>query len=156
MGHGSELLQARDGGSVAIRKRRIFALVAAGLVAAGALAVVLVVVTNGRKPVARADQSATGLSSAQVTRLERGLMAPGIAGQARVLAAEVRAQFIARGQRLLPARSQVKIQPTSFDVRSAQTATVDASVSGPASGRWQLLLIKEAGNWLLIGTRRLG
>jgi hypothetical protein len=32
---------------------------------------------------------------------------------------------------------------------------VNASIAGPQPRPWQLLLIKENGNWLLIGTREL-
>jgi hypothetical protein len=32
---------------------------------------------------------------------------------------------------------------------------VNASITGPQPGRWQLLLTKESGKWLLIGTREL-
>jgi len=141
---------------MALRKRWIFGLAAgAGLLTAAAFAAVLVPATGGHKPAIRVNVSAVKLGSAQLARLERGLTAPEIAAQATVVAAEIRAQFIARGRPLLPAGSRVDIQPATFDARSTQTATVDASVSDPKPARWQLLLIKEGGNWLLIGTRGL-
>ncbi len=72
-----------------------------------------------------------------------------------LVAAEVRPQFLKKDQRLLPAGSQLRINASTFRLTSAGTATVDAMVSGPAPGRWRLLLIFEGGKWLLIGTRKL-
>ena len=87
--------------------------------------------------------------------MERGLTAPTIAGQAGLVAAEVRAQFVGRGKALLAGGSRVRISPATFHVVSAQIATLDATVSGPAPGRWQLVLVREGGQWLLIDSKRL-
>jgi hypothetical protein len=95
------------------------------------------------------------LTSAQRTRLEQGISAPAVGSEAAVVAAEVRAQFISADRSMLPASSHVRISTATFRATSAGTATVDVVVSGPAPGRWQLLLIREGGQWLLIGTRKL-
>jgi hypothetical protein len=55
----------------------------------------------------------------------------------------------------LPTGSRVSITGSTFRAVSAQMATVDAIVSGPDAGRWQLVLAHETGRWLLIGTRKL-
>jgi hypothetical protein len=131
-------------------KRFKLGLIAAGsLLAAAGAAVALLAVLGSRQ------SSAVAFSAAQQARLQRGLTAQGIPAQASVVAGEVRAQFISRGRPLLPTGSRVRIQPVTFDSRSAKTATVDAVVTGLQAGHWQLLLIKESGNWLLIGTREL-
>jgi hypothetical protein len=95
------------------------------------------------------------LSSTQQTRLERGLTASTVTAQADSLALEVRSKFEDRGEPLLPAGSHVSIDPATFHMLSAQLATVDATVSGPKPGHWQLVLVRESGQWLLIGTRKL-
>jgi hypothetical protein len=137
---------------MALRKRLKFGLAAvAGLLVAAGVAVVLLTVTGTHQ----GSASAVGFSSAEQARLQRGLTAPSIAAQSRVVAAEIRAQFIGRGRLLLPAGSRVHIEPATFDARSVKTATVDAIITGPKPGHWQLLLINESGNWQLIGTKRL-
>jgi hypothetical protein len=97
----------------------------------------------------------TGLSAVQKERLEKGIIAPTIASQASVVASDVRGQFVSRGKPLLPPRSHLSIKDATFHALSAQVATVDAAVTGPKPGHWQLVLVRESGKWLLIGTRRL-
>ena len=72
-----------------------------------------------------------------------------------VIAPQVRAAFMQKGRPLLPARSRLVISKSSFRPVTSQTATVDAIVTGPSPGRWQLLLVRQDGQWLVIGTRRL-
>jgi len=136
-----------------LRKRSVYWLGAAGLLLAVGAAIVLLTVNKSQQS---ATASSVKLSSAQQSRLERGLTAPSVAGELTVVAAEVRAPFMSRGQRLLPAGSRVRIEPATFKAGTVKTATVDAVLTGPHPARWQLLLINESGNWLLIGTRRLG
>ncbi len=80
-------------------------------------------------------------------RLEHGITAPTITAQASVLATEVRSQFEQQGKPLLPAGSHVSINDATFHPLSPQLAAVDASVSGPSHGRWQFVLVREAGQW---------
>jgi hypothetical protein len=94
-------------------------------------------------------------TKSQQLRLEQGITAPTVTAQARILASEVRSQFEQQGKPLLPAGSHVTINDATFHVLSAQLATVDASVSGPSPGRWQFVLVREAGQWLLLGTGQL-
>jgi hypothetical protein len=91
----------------------------------------------------------------QQIHLEQGITASTVTKQASVVAMEVRSQFERRGELLLPAGSRVSIDGATFHSLSAQLATVDATVRGPRLGRWQLVLIREAGQWLLLGTRKL-
>lgn len=140
---------------MAHRRRTVFSLVAAaGLVVAAGVAGAVLTLGSGHES-GQTNASAVKFSSVQQVRLENGLTAPGIAAQSKVVAAEIRAQFLSRGQPLLPSGSHARVAPATFNLRSAKTATVDATVTGPEPGRWQLLLIREGGNWLLIGTRRL-
>ena len=85
----------------------------------------------------------------------KGIAAPTVTSQATVVAVEVRHAFETRGKLLLPAGSHVSINQATFRELSGQLATVDAVVSGPAPGHWQLVLVRESGQWLLVGTRRL-
>jgi len=100
-------------------------------------------------------RATTVFTGPQQQRLEKGITAPTVTSQASVVAVEVRHAFEARGKPLLPAGSHVSINQTTFHELSAQLATVDAVVSGPAPGRWQFVLVRESGQWLLVGTRKL-
>jgi hypothetical protein len=141
---------------MAVQKRWIFGLTAvAAVLVAGGIAVVLLVLAGSPKSAARSSESAIKLGTGQQARLEHGLVAPGIKAEAGVMAGEIRGQFLARGQPLLPAGSRIRIDPATFEATSPQTATVRTTVTGPQPGHWLLLLIKEGANWLLIGTRRL-
>jgi hypothetical protein len=71
------------------------------------------------------------------------------------MAPQVRAAFMQKARPLLPAGSRLVISKSSFRQVTTQTATVDAAVTGPMPGRWQLLLVRQDSQWLLIGTRRL-
>jgi hypothetical protein len=88
-------------------------------------------------------------------RLEKGVTAHTVTSQANIVAPEVRSQFMSRGKPLLPAGSNLSINDATFHALSAQLATVNAVVRGPDAGHWQLVLVHESGQWLLIGTRRL-
>ena len=72
-----------------------------------------------------------------------------------MIAVGVRAAFVSRGAPLLPAGSHLEISPASFRAAGAITAVADATVTGPRPGHWRLLLVRQRGLWLLIGTRRL-
>jgi hypothetical protein len=99
--------------------------------------------------------ASAGLSSSQQVRLEKGITAATIAAQAGVVAGEERAQFEAHGKQLLPPGSHLSIETATFHALSSQLATVDAAVSGPSASRWQLVLVREAGRWQLLGSRKL-
>jgi len=96
-----------------------------------------------------------GLTNQQQLRLQHGVTASTVVAQAAVVAREVRNQFVSRGQPLLPAGSRLSIIAKTFHALSAQMATVDATVTGPQPSRWQLVLVREAGEWLVLGTRQL-
>lgn len=154
----SGTVRPRGGGNQVSLCQRLFSVVA-GLVATAAVTVGLVGCSGGSPPVRRSGLAITSvpgkLTSAQRTRLEHGISAPAVGSQAAVIAAEVRVQFINANRSMLPSGSRVRISTTTFRATSAGTATVDAVVSGPTPGRWRLLLIREGGQWLLIGTRKL-
>src|ERR1039458_1477881 len=95
-------------------------------------------------------RATTVFTGPQQQRLEKGITAPTVTSQASVVAVEVRHAFEARGKPLLPAGSHVSINQATFHELSAQLATVDAVVSGPAPGRWQFVLVHESGLWLLV------
>jgi hypothetical protein len=78
-----------------------------------------------------------------------------VAGQASVVALEVRSQFESARKPLLPAGSRLVIDAVTFRGLPPQFATVDATVSGPVPGRWELYLVYEAGQWQLLDTRKL-
>jgi hypothetical protein len=84
------------------------------------------------------------LAKAEQARLEQG-----------ILAIDVRSQFEQAGKLLLPAGSHMAINDATFQAVSAQMATVDATETGPNPGYWQLMLVREAGHWQLLGTRKL-
>jgi hypothetical protein len=128
----------------------------AGVLALAGLGIGLAVGLGGPSP----SSTTTAATAAQLTqpqqvRLEQGITASTIAAQAGVLALDLRSQFEQQGKPLLPAGSHVSIDGATFHALSAQLADVDASVSGPSPGRWQFVLIRETGQWLLLGTRKL-
>jgi hypothetical protein len=71
------------------------------------------------------------------------------------VALEVRSQFERDGQPLLPVGSRLVINAATFHSLSPQFAAVDATVRGPEPGRWQLFLVRETGQWLLLDTKKL-
>ena len=101
------------------------------------------------------NSTAASLPAAQRTRLEQGITASAVTTQASIVAAEVRSQFEQLGKALLPPGSRLLINAATFRPISAQLATVTATVTGPDQGTWQLVLIREAGQWQLLGTRKL-
>lgn len=125
----------------------------AGILALTGLGVGLVVGLSGA-PVGTVTPAAT-LTTPQQIHLEQEITAPTVTSQAGVVAVEVRHQFEHLGKSLLPFGSHLAINRTTFRALSAQLATVDATVSGPSPGRWQLVLVRESDQWLLLGTRKL-
>lgn len=99
--------------------------------------------------------SSSTLGPAQQARLERGLAAGLVRVESAVIAPQVRAAFMRKGRLLLPAGSHLVIKRPTFRQLTSETAVVDAVVTGPSPGRWQLMLFRHSGQWLLIGTRRL-
>lgn len=99
--------------------------------------------------------AATQLTKPQQARLEQGITAPTVTAEASVVATQVRGQFEQQGKPLLSAGSHLSISDATFHAFSAQLATVNATVTGSSPGRWQLVLVREAGQWLLLGTRKL-
>lgn len=137
-----------------------------GVLALGGLGIGLAVGWGSRPPTATGASSATAASSgaavvaapfpaAQQDRLEQGIDAPTVTAQAGIVAAEIRGQFEKLGKPLLPPGSRLSIDAATFHAASAQFATVNAAVTGPQPGSWQLVLIREDGQWLLLGTRKL-
>lgn len=99
--------------------------------------------------------SSSALGPAQQVRLERGIAAGSVRVESAVIAPQVRAAFMRQGRLLLPAGSHLVIKRPTFRQLTSETAVVDAVVTGPSPGRWQLLLFRYSRQWLLIGTRRL-
>jgi len=130
----------------------------AGALLAVLVAAVIVVLSLGgsHTPASTASGPAGTLPPAQQSRLEHGLSDPSVAGQSAVVAAEIRTNLMNRAQPVLPAGSAVRLDLATFTVTEPDAAVVDATVSGPEPGRWQLSLVQEGGQWLVIGTRRLG
>jgi hypothetical protein len=95
------------------------------------------------------------LAPTQQARLERDIAARSVQAEANVVAPQVRAAFVQKGRLLLPAGSRLVIRRSTFRQVTSETAVVDAVVTGPSPGRWELLLVRQEGQWLLIGTRRL-
>jgi hypothetical protein len=134
-----------------IRHRKLIIAVV-GMLALAGLGIGLAVGLSGASPSA---STAVTFKTPQQVRLEQGITAPTVTAQANIVATEVRSQFERRGKPLLPTGSRLSITASTFHAISAQIATVDAIVSGPDAGRWQLVVVHETGQWLLIGTRKL-
>jgi predicted membrane-bound mannosyltransferase len=132
-----------------IRNWKVTAAIASMLVMAG-LGAGLVFGLGGPSSVA-----APPLTKTEQARLEQSITALTVSAEAGVLAVEVRSQFEQAGKPLLSPGSHLSIDAATFQAVSAQVATVDAMETGAHSGRWQLTLVREAGHWQLLGTRKL-
>ena len=130
-------------------RRRAVVIAVAGVLAAAVVAGLILAVMGAK------NEPLAVLTPGQAAHLERGLSAPEVSEQAAVVAAELRPQLADGGVPLLPPGSRVRVSDRTFHATSAGTGVVQAVVSGPKRGRWQLLLTKENGQWLLIGTREM-
>jgi len=131
-----------------VSRRRAVVIAVAGVLAAVVAGLIVAVTGVKNEPLAV-------LTPGQAAHLARGLSAPAMSEQAAVVAAELRPQLADGGGPLLPPGSRVRVSDRTFHATSAGTGVVQAVVSGPKPGRWQLLLTKENGQWLLIGTREM-
>lgn len=131
-----------------------------GAVVLAGVGIGLAVGLRGSSPSQATTAPTTTVAAAQFTRpqqvrLEQGITAPTVTAEASILAIEVRSQFEQQGKPLLAAGSHVSILDATFRAFSAQLATVNATVAGSSPGRWKFVLVREAGQWLLLGTRKL-
>ena len=99
------------------------------------------------------DSSATVLDTKPVPKerlqqLEAALSSPDPAVQAAAVDPAIFARLQAAGQALLPTGSTLKIDTDSSHI-IGQTASVNASVTGPQSGDFTLLLALESGVWVV-------
>ena len=88
-----------------------------------------------------------------VSRLQTAINGKTVQAQALALQPELQAAFIQRDQPMLPPKTTVTIEPSTFqgtDKTTGDYATVEAkSSSGPT---YRLYLIKESGTWYLVYT----
>lgn len=97
----------------------------------------------------------TTLGQPDADSLAAGIVATDGARRAEVLASELAAAPGLIDGPLVPEGSVVVVDPGSFRLQTPGVATVEATVSGPAPGRWRLLLVYEADRWKLLGTERM-
>ena len=94
------------------------------------------------------------LSTQDSSRLHLALTSKKSATVAAALAPEVKAAYLKNPRQLLPAGSKLDILSDEMQV-SGDTATVPAKVTGGANtGSYLLVLEKQDGKWLLIGTEK--
>lgn len=133
--------------------------------------VVLVVLTalnacSGQKPASRTSSRASGTAATQpamrplsplreeeVVRIEEALNGGDAAKLGAVLVSEV-LQSAAPGVAALPAGSTIKIDPATLR-GSDGTATVEAALTGPLTGKWLLWLSDAGDGWRVYGSSRL-
>jgi len=110
--------------------------------------------TKSSAPSTAPKVSESTLPPADATRLQHALASDNIDAVAAVLAPEVRATYLKHALRVLPGGAQLDIDATKMRV-AGDTATVPATVQGgPDAGSWLLVLEKQNGEWLLIGTEK--
>jgi hypothetical protein len=98
--------------------------------------------------------SQSTLPPTDTSRLQQALTSDNTAAVAAVLAPEVKATYLKHALRVLPKGAQLQIDATKMRV-AGDTATVPATVRGSTeAGSWLLVLKKENGEWLLIGTEK--
>jgi hypothetical protein len=105
------------------------------------------------EPAVRADGVASPpphepVPAERLNELEAALSSPDTAVQAEALDPAIFASLQASGQPLLPAGSTLEIDTDRSQIVD-QTATVGATVSGPQSGEFTLLLALEDGVWFV-------
>lgn len=138
-----------------MKRHWILTVVIVGVLALAGVGIGLAAGLSRPSPSHAAAATAMQLTKLEQARLEQGMTAPTIAAEASVLAIEVRSQFEEAGKLLLPAGSRMAINGATFHAVSARVATVDARETGPHPDHWQLMLVREAGHWQLLGTRKL-
>ncbi|MCA1674273.1 MAG: hypothetical protein LC799_19480 [Actinobacteria bacterium] len=118
--------------------------------------------SNGAAPAATSSAPVTAttvagpaLSKPEADALSAAVTSADPAARATALAAEVAREPSAAGKPLLPEGSTLAIDASTFQVNPNGLAAVEASVSGPAAGRWRLILVKESGAWKLLATEPL-
>jgi hypothetical protein len=146
----------RDWGVTGMSRHRGLLAVIAGVLVLAGLGIGLAVGQGNSSSAGSATaKAAASFTVKQRARLEQGITAPAVTMQAGIVAPEVRGQFQQLGKVLLPPGSRLSIDTATFRAVSGQLATVTATVTGPDRGTWQLVLIREDGQWLLLGTRKL-
>ncbi|ODU03101.1 MAG: hypothetical protein ABS81_15425 [Pseudonocardia sp. SCN 72-86] len=134
------------------------ALVTSVIAVLAAVALVLLVVLRPTATVPGTATAAGGtptvLAPADVARLENALTTADSAVAGDALAPPVREAYLRQPFPLLPAGSDARIDAGSM-VAIDDLATVGVDVgTGAAAGRWQLVLARIDGQWLVVGARR--
>lgn len=78
---------------------------------------------------------------------------PSVRGQ--VVSSNISEQTEISASPLLPSGSTVAIDISTFNTAAFGLASVEATVVGSSPGRWLLYIVKEQGEWKLLGTKRL-
>jgi hypothetical protein len=131
------------------RRRRTVWLVGALLAAAVCAGAVVWWLTRSSDDGAAADRPRTvPVPAERLRELQTALSSADPAAQAAVLDPAVVASLQASGSPLLPPGSAVRID-TGSSAAVGLSATVHASVTGPQSGDFTLLLAEEDGVWVV-------
>lgn len=136
------------------RHRRSIVVVVVLVLLAGVSVIVWLVLRgedHGADSVAVSSPSAgPTFSTADGALLETSLVSPDPETVASVLAAGFGDAYLEDGGgRLLPDGSTISIDPSSL-VRGNELSTVDAEVTGPEPGSWQLTIARQDDAWLVV------
>ena len=136
------------------RRRLRFAIASCALVVL-AIALVAVVLTGGggSGPATRVRTGHATLERADQLRLQAALASQDQASFVQALAPTLRPALGDPRSSMLPPGSTVTLVAASFKQRG-NVATITANVRGPQPGQFTVLLTREAGHWLVLGTGR--
>ncbi|MET8853400.1 hypothetical protein [Amycolatopsis sp. NPDC004625] len=116
--------------------------------------------TNGTSADAATSSSAppaqpgSSMTEARAQRIERQLVSPDSNDVADVLASSVKAAYVKEPGALLPAGAMMHLDVARAEQAGQDVLRVPATVTGSTPGAWIVLVIRENGEWFVLGTEQ--
>lgn len=137
---------------MAIRRRLVWASLAVTVIAAAVTVTVVIVTAPSTGTATTATASAGSIPPAVVASIEQGLPSQDPAVVAAVLAPAVRAAYLRNPAPLLPAKSLLRLDQAHAEHTDADLERVPARVTGPTPGNWVIIVVRQDGQWTVLGT----
>lgn len=101
-------------------------------------------------PAASPDSAMMPIARAQV--IERQLVSSRPAEVADVLASSIRPAYLKDPVAVLPVGAVLRLDVPHAEQAGQDVLRVPAAVTGPSPGSWVVLMIRESGEWYVLGT----